>query len=221
MPLFPFRVSKFSSSFLFLFLFFGDRNPILDSVGFAVLYFTRYEKCMNKKHLVERNSYMAFFAAFLPLLIRCALLAPTTPPSLPSFPPPPLLAPSCLSKPPPSPLMSPKRTISRPELVGARPRARGARGAIATQETSTFTARVAINGVSLCACSGSSRRRRQEQNLGLHSRVFLSRRGDPTTLHVKYKNEASELRAQLRAAALACRCLMQRAPPCSTLQTCT
>ncbi len=29
----------------------------------------RYEKCMNKKHLVERNFYMAFFAAFLPLLI--------------------------------------------------------------------------------------------------------------------------------------------------------
>ena len=30
----------------------------------------RYEKCMNKKHLTERNLYMAFFAAFLPLLIR-------------------------------------------------------------------------------------------------------------------------------------------------------
>jgi hypothetical protein len=32
-----------------------------------------YEKCMNKKHLIERNFYMAFFAAFLPLLIKSVL----------------------------------------------------------------------------------------------------------------------------------------------------
>jgi hypothetical protein len=32
----------------------------------------RYEKCMNRKHLIERNFYMSFFAAFLPLLIKCA-----------------------------------------------------------------------------------------------------------------------------------------------------
>jgi hypothetical protein len=31
---------------------------------------------MNRKHLIERNFYMSFFAAFLPLLIRCRNLSP-------------------------------------------------------------------------------------------------------------------------------------------------
>ena len=63
------RSSALFKSKLFMF-YFACCIVDLHSLDASRLTPSRYEKCMNKKHLVERNSYMAFFAAFLPLLIR-------------------------------------------------------------------------------------------------------------------------------------------------------